>query len=396
MKYAILVGDGMADMPIPALNQKTPLEHAATPNMDSIAKLGRVGRVQTIPDGIPPGSDAANMALLGYDPTRYYTGRAPIEAAGMHVALGPHDTAFRCNLVTITDGIMRDYSAGAIETADAHALIAELKAALDSDSIRFHPGVSYRNLLIVSGFEQGELLCTPPHDITDQPIAAFPPRGAGSPMLEQLAAKARAVLAVSPVNRRRIGQGKKPVTDIWLWGQGQARVFPTLKERFGLCGSVISAVDLVRGLGVLAGLTVRLVEGATGYLDTNYSGKVAAACAALEREDFVFVHVEAPDETSHEGDLDKKLTAIRDFDANVVGPILAFMKRMPEYRVLVLPDHATCIATKTHHRMIVPFTVCGTGITPGKAVTYCEQSAKNAEPVYTGATLFETFIHGSF
>jgi 2,3-bisphosphoglycerate-independent phosphoglycerate mutase len=396
MKYIILVGDGMADMPIPELDGATPLERAATPNMDAIARMGRVGRVATIPNGLPPGSDVANMSLMGYDPAIYYTGRAPIEAAGMGVKLGRHDTAFRCNLVNIGDNRMRDYSSGAIETADAHTIIQELRQALQSEAVRLYPGVSYRHLLTITDFPDGALHCTPPHDITDQQIEPYLPRGVGSELLAELSAKANVLLAQTSVNRRRIREGRTPVTDIWLWGQGRAKVFPTLQERFGLRGSVISAVDLVRGLGTLAGLTVRKVQGATGYLDTNYGGKVAAALEALDTEDFVFVHVEAPDETSHEGSLSKKLQAIADFDCRVVGPVLAAAQRMDAWRLLVLPDHATCLSTKTHHAMPVPFTVAGTGIGHGTASTYCEVSVAGALPLHTGVTLFETFIRGTF
>jgi 2,3-bisphosphoglycerate-independent phosphoglycerate mutase len=396
VKYIILVGDGMADMPIPQLDNQTPLQYARTPNMDAVAAAGRLGLVKTIPDGFQPGSDVANMSLMGYDPLSYFSGRAPIEAAGMGIKLGAHDTAFRCNLVNIADGTMRDYSSGAIETADAHALIAELQAGLDSDAVRLHPGVSYRNLLLFADFPAGTLNCTPPHDITGRKIAEYLPRGIGSPLLSELSATAREILARSPVNARRISQGKVPVTDIWLWGQGRGVAFPTLQERFGLSGSVITAVDLVRGLGTLAGLSVRHVEGATGYLDTNYRGKVAAACAALEREDFVFLHVEAPDETSHEGALDKKVQAIEDFDRNVVAEMRKAAAGFKEYRLLVLPDHATCISTKTHHAMPVPFAVCGSGVPAGDAQSYCEASAQHATPLFTGVTLFEAFIRGTF
>jgi 2,3-bisphosphoglycerate-independent phosphoglycerate mutase len=394
-RYAILVGDGMADFPIPELGNKTVIEYAATPNMDRVAALGSVGLVKTIPDGIPPGSDVANMSLLGYDPAKYYTGRAPIEAASMGVKLGPRDTAFRCNLVTLENGRMADYSAGHIETADAHAIIADLSAALGTDRVKFTPGVSYRHLLVLSEFAEGKLDCTPPHDISGQEYAPHLPKGAGAGMLLDLMTRARGILAQSPTNRARIAAGKKPATDIWLWGQGTSVTFPSMKERYGLSGSVVSAVDLVRGIGILAGLRARIVPGATGYLGTNYAGKVHAARQALEEEGFVFVHVEAPDETGHEGSVEKKVQAVEEFDRHVVGEVLKMRGAMPDLRIMVLPDHATPIATKTHHAMPVPFAVCGRGVSVDGGTTYSERAAEGRRQ-YAGRTLFEEFIKGTF
>jgi 2,3-bisphosphoglycerate-independent phosphoglycerate mutase len=395
MKYAILVGDGMADFALPELGGKTPLEYAKTPNMDKVASLGRVGLVKTIPDGLSPGSDVANMSLLGYDPAKYYSGRAPIEAASMGIALGKTDVAFRCNLVTLEKGLMADYSAGHIETGDAHEIISELQGKLGTPSVKFYPGVSYRHITVIAGFPQGRLDCTPPHDISGKAYKEHLPSGSGQDIVCGLMEAARPLLASSPVNNRRREQGKKPATDIWLWGQGKQVSFPTMKERFGIKGSVISAVDLVRGIGVLSGLRVRIVPGATGYLGTNYRGKVAAAREALAEEDFVFVHVEAPDETSHEGSLEKKLQAIEEFDKNIVGEVLAFCAEFPDLRILVLPDHATPIPLKTHHSSPVPFAVCGPSIPPDGSTAYCEKTAQGKFQ-YTGVTLFETFIKGSF
>jgi 2,3-bisphosphoglycerate-independent phosphoglycerate mutase len=392
-KFAILVGDGMADLPIPELGGKTPLAHAATPNMDRMAQRGMVGLVSTVPAGMPPGSDVANLSLMGYDPTICYSGRAPIEAASMGVALSPNDTAFRCNLVTLENGRMADYSAGHIDTAEAAQIIALLKEKLDNESRRFFPGVSYRHLLVIPDFPAG-CVCTPPHDISGQEYAPHLPEGPGSDALRSLMEKARAVLSAAPVNEQRRASGKRPATDIWLWGHGTAITLPTLRQRYGLDGSVISAVDLVRGLGVLAGLRVRKVEGATGYLGTNYAGKVAAAQAALENEDFVFLHVEAPDETSHEGSLQKKIQAIEEFDRHVVGKILDFQERMPSLTLLVTPDHATPVSIKTHSSGPVPFVACGGAIRPGTAAVYSEDAARE-KPVYSGPELFERFIQGT-
>jgi 2,3-bisphosphoglycerate-independent phosphoglycerate mutase len=392
-KFAILVGDGMADLPIPELGGKTPLAHAATPNMDRMAQRGMVGLVSTVPEGMPPGSDVANLSLMGYDPTTCYSGRAPIEAASMGVALSPNDTAFRCNLVTLENGRMADYSAGHIDTAEAAQIIALLKEKLDNESRRFFPGVSYRHLLVIPDFPAG-CVCTPPHDISGQEYTPHLPEGPGSDTLRSLMEKARAVLSGAPENELRRAAGKRPATDIWLWGHGTAITLPTLRQRYGLEGSVISAVDLVRGLGVLAGLRVRKVEGATGYLGTNYAGKVAAAQAALENEDFVFLHVEAPDETSHEGSLQKKIQAIEEFDRHVVGKILDFQERMPSLTLLVTPDHATPVSIKTHSSGPVPFVACGGAIRPGTAAVYSEDAARE-KPVYSGPELFERFIQGT-
>jgi len=394
VKYAFLVGDGMADEPIAELGGRTPLEAAHTPNMDRIAALGRVGRVKTIPDGLPPGSDVANLSLLGYDAAAAFQGRGPIEAASIGVELHPDDTAFRCNVVTLRDGLMDDYSAGHITTEESRPLILEIQAELGTDTVRFVPGVSYRHLAIFRNFPAG-LNCTPPHDISGRPWEAHRPQGPGREIVLELMDKARRVLAASDTNKRRVAAGKKPATDIWLWGQGRAMKLPTLRERFGLSGSVISAVDLVRGLGVLAGLKVRMVPGATGYLGTNYAGKVAAAKDALAAEDFVYLHVEAPDETGHEGDVGKKIQAIEEFDKHVVGEILSWAAGRSDVRILVAPDHATPIATKTHDGKPVPYAVCGAGVSAGSIRVYSERSAAGS-PVIPAVELFERFIRGSW
>jgi 2,3-bisphosphoglycerate-independent phosphoglycerate mutase len=388
-KYIILVGDGMADRPIASLGNKTPLEYAQTPSMDSLAKRGIVRLVATVPQGYPPGSDVANLSLMGYDPKIFYSGRAPIEAASLGLPLTADDTAFRCNLVKIVNETMIDYSAGHIDTSKASRIIEALGAALNDDSTRFYPGTSYRHILVVKHFPDG-LTCTPPHDITDKPTIPHLPSGNGSEKILSLIAKARTVIqdfyAVHP-------DSLTDATDIWLWGQGRALQLPHLKDRFGLSGSVISAVDLVRGLGVLAGLNVRLVDGATGYLGTNYAGKVEAAHKALQNEDFVYLHVEAPDETSHQGDLQKKIQAIEEFDYHVVKEIAYYQKEHPELSILVAPDHATPVSLKTHSSEPVPFLACGTSISADNSLTYSEFSAQG-KPTYTGPELFEHFIRG--
>jgi 2,3-bisphosphoglycerate-independent phosphoglycerate mutase len=313
----------------------------------------------------------------------------------MGVSLGPDDVAFRCNLVTLGDGLMQDYSAGHIETADARALIEELGERLGSADCRFYPGVSYRHLVVLTDFDNPSIETTPPHDISGQSWQEHLPRGEGDTALVDMMSKARALLANSETNRRRTAAGKQPATDIWLWGQGKAMRVPTLKDRYQLTGSVVSAVDLVRGLGVLAAMRVRLVEGATGYLGTNYAGKVEAASEALKTENLVFLHVEAPDETSHEGSLEKKLQAIEEFDTNIVDRILRLRSTIPRLRVLVAPDHATPISLKTHHAAPVPFAACGSGLRPDGADRYCERAVENA-PLYTGTSLFDAFVKGAF
>ncbi|MFP4416909.1 MAG: cofactor-independent phosphoglycerate mutase [Chitinivibrionales bacterium] len=394
MKRIILVGDGMADAPIAELENKTPLEYAHTPNMDRIASSGRIGRARTVPEGMPPGSDVANMSLMGYDPARYFTGRAPIEAASLGLSLSSNQTAFRCNLVTIENGTMADYSAGHIENEDAEMIINELQQKLNGDTVAFYPGVSYRHLLVIDDFPDN-LQCTPPHDISGQMVKQHLPHGPGQEIVLRLSEAAHAILESSEVNARRIREGKKPVTDIWLWGQGKALQFPTLHQRYGLNGSVISAVDLVRGLGKLAGLTVCHVQGATGYLGTNYAGKVEAARQALKEQEFVYLHVEAPDETSHEGSLKKKLQAIEEFDKHVVGEMLPVLTKYENCRILVLPDHATLLSTRTHDRAPIPYVVTGHNISPDINALYCEATALPLTPI-PAVKLFDTFIRGNF
>jgi 2,3-bisphosphoglycerate-independent phosphoglycerate mutase len=343
---------------------------------------------------MPPGSDVANLALLGYDPMTYYSGRAPIEAASLGVPLAADDTAFRCNLVTIDDDTMVDYSAGHITTGDAHLIVKELQEKCTTGTVRFFPGVSYRHLTVISGFPEG-LVTTPPHDISGKAVASYLPQGEGAEGLLALMQLAHEALATSEVNARRRREGKREATDIWLWGQGRAQSLPSMAQRYGITGSVISAVDLVRGLGVLAGLQVRIVDGATGYLGTNYAGKVAAAREALEEQDFVYLHVEAPDETGHEGFLEKKIQAIEEFDEQVVGEMLRYQRERGDLRVLVTPDHATPLSIKTHSAEAVPFTLCGPGVTGGAFTTYSEIAAHTCIPI-TGPELFDRFIKRSW
>ncbi len=358
MKYVVLVGDGMADETIQELGGKTPLEFAETPNIDKIAALGLTGEIRTVPEGFPPGSDVATLSLMGYDPARYYTGRAPLEAASMGIALGPKDVAYRCNLITLEvlgqSIIMRDFTAGHISSEEARQLINGLNEAVADNEIRFHPGVSYRHLMV---WKNGgdDVALTPPHDILEQSIADYMPQGTDAEKIIQWMTSAQIYLKHHPVNQKRMAKGENPANSIWLWGQGKKPVLPTFKELYGLTGGVVSAVDLIKGLGILAGLEAPRVEGATGYLDTNYAGKVAAALKILEGNDFVFLHVEAPDEAGHSGILADKVRAIADFDRHVVGPMFDALQAYRPFRLLVLPDHPTPLSLRTHTNGTVPF-----------------------------------------
>jgi len=381
MKFALLVGDGMADDPLEKLEGRTPLEVADTPNMDRLAREGAVGLARTIPDGMPPGSDIANLNLLGYDVTRFYTGRAPLEAASLNIELSDDDVAFRCNLVTVIDDVMIDYSAGHISSEEAAELIEAVDRELGGESFRFHAGVSYRHLLVAQADGDKKwasaLACTPPHDILDQPIAGYMPSGDDEKLFNGLMRNSVAVLSNHPVNMRRVESGKRPANMIWLWGQGKRPSMPTFPELYGITGAVISAVDLIRGMGKYAGLSVVKVPGATGYFDTNYSGKASYGLDALKHGDFLFVHVEAPDEAGHAGDIEEKIRAIENFDKLVVGPIVDGISGSQQYRVMVLPDHFTPIKVRTHVADPVPYVVYGTGIPGGKAGGFSEAEAKN-------------------
>ena len=358
MKYIILLGDGMADYPLPELHNQTPLQAAQTRWMDTIARRGTLGMVQTIPAGLVPGSDIANLNILGYDPNRYLTGRAVYEAASSGVKLDSYDVAFRCNLVTLKETdestIMEDYSAGHITTPEARAIISELDQKLGSDTMRFYPGISYRHLMV---WKSGsvDIATTPPHDISGKNISSYLPQGNESEKIRQLMTDARSILAESPTNKKRIAAEKRPANAIWLWGQGSPINLPSFREKYGLTGSVISAVDLIKGIGISSGLSSVSVPGATGYLDTNYLGKAEYALKELSSKDFVFLHVEAPDEASHSGDLKNKIQAIEDFDSKVVKTVLEGLEQFGEYKVMVLPDHRTPIAKKTHTSEPVPF-----------------------------------------
>lgn len=356
-KIAILVGDGMADYPIDNLGGKTPLQYAKTEHMDYLAKNGICGMARTVPDGMPPGSDVANLSLFGYDPATCYTGRAPLEALNMGINLKPGDVAFRCNMVTIEQDIMKDFAAEHIDSAFSKIVIDELSAAIQQYGIEFYAGVSYRNIMVVRKF-QGELpVTTPPHDIQEKKIHEYIPKGANSELLNEIMKKA----AVAIAHSKKIADAKQKFkgnpTGIWLWGGGYKPTIEPLSHRFGLHGYTIGAVDLIHGIGRAAGLTPIHVEGATGYIDTNYSGKAQALIDAMKSANFVFLHVEAPDESGHEGNLEHKLKAIEDFDAKIVGPVVNMLNRYADFTVLVMPDHPTPLSLRTHSSDPVPFAI---------------------------------------
>ncbi|MGZ3534540.1 MAG: cofactor-independent phosphoglycerate mutase [Thermodesulfobacteriota bacterium] len=361
-KYVIIVGDGMADYPVESLGGKTPLMVARTPNMDWMSESGEIGLVRTVPDGFNPGSEVANLSIFGYDPIRYYTGRGPLEAASLGIKLADNDIAFRCNLVTLrfhgNNMVMEDFSAGHITDEEARKVIIDLNKEMATDEIRFYAGVSYRHLMILRNgagkfSNLGKLEIIPPHDIIGREISPFLLQ-MKEPILT-LVKESQRLLKNHPVNHAREAKGLPPANSIWLWGQGQSPRMITLKERFGLDGYVISAVHLIKGIGILAGLGVLEVPGATGYFDTNYEGKVQYALRGLGERDFVYLHVEAPDEAGHMGNLRLKIEAIEAFDEKVVGALLKGMKGFERYKVLVLPDHPTPLSVRTHTADPVPY-----------------------------------------
>ena len=398
MKYVIVIPDGAADEPQEALDGKTPLAAANTPAMDSVAQAGMVGHANHVPTHLPAGSAVANLSLLGYDPVAAFTGRAPIEAAAQGIVLGENDWAVRCNLVTIEDQVMRDFTADHISTEEAVGLLNTLKESLAMEDIEWIPGVSYRNLLICRGAATAwpfdpDTRTTPPHDLTDGQVIDHYPRGAGSDFFNQLMRESVSLFNDHPINRKRKAAGKLPATNIWLWGQGRRPRLQSFVEKFGLNGAMITAVDLLRGLAELIGWQNVRVPGATGYTDTDYAAKGQAALAALQSTDLVCVHVEAPDEASHEGDLKKKIVAIEEIDERIVAPLCEALNAGENFRILICPDHPTPVRTKTHSHGCVPFTMAGTGIPVDQSCAYNESSAEISENSFAaGHALMAHFI----
>ena len=399
MKFAIIIPDGCADEPQDSLGGKTPLAAAATPWMDRIAAEGIVGRSTNVPAHLPAGSEVANMSLLGYDPNQYFTGRAPLEAAAKGIRLGPNDWAIRCNLVTIIDQMMDDFTADHISTAEAQQLLQAMSDKVADERFEFVVGVSYRNLVIYRGQDQPapfsmETRCRAPHDLISQSVADEFPRGPGSDQLCQLMSQSHSVFADHPVNQARLAAGSKPATDMWLWGLGQSPRLPGFHERFGNRGVMITAVDLLRGLAHLIGWDVREVTGATGYLDTDYAAKGKAAIDAFQDYNVVCVHIEAPDEASHEGRVDAKIEALESIDALIVKPIYEYLREQGDFRMLVSPDHPTPVRTRMHSHGDVPWTICGSGITPDAFADYSEVNATASSHAFPeGCRLMEFLMN---
>jgi 2,3-bisphosphoglycerate-independent phosphoglycerate mutase len=394
MKYAIVIPDGCADEPQASLGNKTPLQAARTPHMDNVAQTGVVGRANNVPASLTPASDVATLSLFGYDPLEVYTGRAPLETAAMGIQLGPHDWAIRCNLVTVEDDVMRDFTAGHISSADGKALLEAVGRALGgpvevggmlagSTRLEFYPGVSYRNILVFRSTATapftGETRTQPPHDIPDRNIHGYLPQGPGSFLFRDLMLRSREVLRDHPVNQARIARGDRPATQIWLWGQGKAPSLRPFQEVYGKRGAITSGVDLVRGVGALLGWTRIDAPGVTDYLDNDYRAQGQAAIAALGDHDLVCVHVEAPDEASHEGRADEKVRALEAIDEHIVGPLLEALPRFGAWRIFVSPDHRTPLRTRAHAHGAVPFALAGTGIVPRGQRSYDEVVAEASQ-----------------
>ncbi|MBE6300354.1 MAG: cofactor-independent phosphoglycerate mutase [Parabacteroides distasonis] len=381
MKTIIILGDGMADEPIEALGGKTPMQYAQTPYMDQLARLGVTGRLKTVADGFHPGSEVANMAILGYDLPTVYEGRGVLEAASIGYELQPGEMAMRCNLICVEGDILKNHSSGHITTEEADELIQFLNEQLGSDRIQFHTGVSYRHLLVIKGADK-RLDCTPPHDVPLQPFrplmvkAEVPEAQGTADLLNELILKSQQLLASHPINKKRIAEGKDPANSIWPWSPGYRPAMQTMQEMYGFKqGSVISAVDLIRGIGVYAGLKVIEVEGATGLYDTNYEGKAQAALEALKTDDFVYLHVEASDEAGHEGDVELKIQTIENLDKRILRILFEELQTWDEpVAIAVLPDHPTPCAIRTHTNTPVPFLIYKPGQTPD-AVTCFDESA---------------------
>ncbi len=403
MKYIILICDGMADYPLEELGNKTPLQAADTPNMDTVAREGRGGLAETVPPGYKPGSDVANLSILGYDPDLYYSGgRGLMEAASIGVELDPHDLAMRANIITVEDGRIKDYSAGQITSEESAQLIEAANKELAVPGIELYPGVSYRNLVVLRGcdLEPEDLSCSPPHDhigeIVDKLLIKGSEKGREWTLrLNDMMLRSKPLFESHPVNEKRREEGKPPANMLWFWGPGKKkREMPTMKERFGTEGVVITGIDLIKGLGILAGLKPLNVEGATAYFDTNFEGKADAAIKALEDVDIAVIHVEAPDEAGHEGSVEEKVRAIENIDHRLLSRLL---NRLDNFRILLLPDHYTPISVRTHVRGPVPFSIMGPGIEQDKMQRFDEDSAKTgAYGLQKGHHLINLLVSGSY
>ena len=402
MKYAVVLCDGMADRPVPELNNMTPMQAANKPNMDYLASKGEVGLVKTVGAGLKPGSDVANLSVLGYDPAIYYSGRSPLEAASIGIDLKPDDVTLRCNLVTLSDEpnyedkTMVDYCAGDISTPEAEELIKYIDEKLGSDKFKFYAGVSYRHCLVWAKGEPHPGVLTPPHDISDRKITDYIPKGDYIAELYDMMKKSYDLLMEHPVNKKRIAEGKRPANSIWLWGEGTKPKLDSFKGKFGKSASMISAVDLLKGIGKCAEMNVCQVEGATAYIDTNFNGKVQAAIDELKKgQDFVYIHIEAPDECGHRAEIQNKKLAIEIIDEKILTPLIAYLKDCgDDYSIMILPDHPTPICLKTHTSDPVPFLIYRSNDEKNSGVsTFCEETAeKTGLYIVPGCTLMNRFL----
>jgi len=381
-KYIVLLGDGMADLPLDELGGKTVLEYSKTPNMDFMAQTGITGMTKTVPEGMSPGSDTANLSIFGYDPAKYFSGRAPLEAINLGIALGPDDTAFRCNIVNTADGMMNDFTSDHIDSRLSEIIINEILKNISYPGIEFYPGVSYRNIMVWRNYPYKEITgTTPPHDIQDQKVAEYLPSGSGSDLMRNLMTASKSIIANSEPVKDGMKNYQGNPESIWLWGGGRRPAMDTLMERFGLYGHTISAVDLIHGIGKAAGLTPLKVDGVTGYIDTNYKGKAEALLNSLDNSNFIFLHVESPDESGHEGSIEHKIKSIEDFDSQIIGPVLEGMKKYSGYSILLMPDHPTPIKLKTHTSDPVPFCIYSSASSfieekkKYSAASFCEKDA---------------------
>ena len=393
MKYAIVLPAGAADEPVEELDGRTPLEAANTPNIDWIATNGRQGRVVTVPQGFSPGSDVATLSLFGYDPRVNYPGHAPLEAFARGIRTQPGELVFRCNFITVNDGVMEDSTAGHIRQREADLLIEDLNELFAAHGCRFHHGVSYRSLMVASGAAEIQAQCTPPHDIPSKSVARYRPRGKGGDWISNLMDRAHGLLAEHPVNEVRRDLGENPATDIWLWGQGRTRRLQRFAKRFGVAGAVVAAVDLIRGIAHCAGMELIDVPGATGFLDTDYGAKGAAAVSALDTFDLVAVHIQAPDEAGHLGDFDAKVTAIERIDECVVGPVLEKLRGYERWRIMIAPDHPTPVGRRVHTATPPPFCMAGHAIHALLNQPFSETTAARGDlQVDPGHELLEYFL----
>ncbi|MGN0527243.1 MAG: cofactor-independent phosphoglycerate mutase [Acutalibacteraceae bacterium] len=400
MKYLVVLYDGMADYPVPALNGKTPMECACKPRMDKLARFGEIGLVKTVGDGLKPGSDIANMSVLGYNPKECYTGRSPLEAVSIGVDMKDTDIIFRCNLVTLSDEenyedkTMVDYSAGDISTAEASEIIKSVQEHFGNDIFAFYPGVAYRHCLVWNNgtLDLGGL--TPPHDISGRVIKEYLSKSENAKELISMMKESYAFLMEHPVNKKRMAEGKRPANSIWLWGEGTKPALPDFKEKYGVSGSIVSAVDLLKGIAKCAGMSAPDVEGATGYIDTNFDGKAQCAIEELKTKDFVYVHLEATDECGHRNEPENKVKAIEIIDEKILGAVLPALEDYEDYKVLILPDHPTPIVTMTHASDPVPYLIYQKSKAKDSGLsTFTEKTAKESGNfIEVGYSLMDRFI----